>query len=310
MIPKAGDFYSHGCIANDGSVILASQSEVTRVTDANLTSEEFNTGGPITDFCMADADNRRVFVSSANRPIKLLDTVNLDVCSHYIAYSHVEDIEHPFRLCMSKDNSQLIGGFDSVIKIWDVERPGRQVQDMKLSTRKGKEGLSGYVGALAPKDKSVIAAGTYSKTIALIDTRCSTDGLFLPILEFGSTGGGVNQLVCLSDGFTLVSGHRQDKKIRFWDTRNQSGPVSEFARDTPTSQCLKITKYKDNSVLAGDSKGFIHLFDKTGILASQAAFDSAVTFISLDPHKASNALIACGGRSERSCAKFFEIPST
>jgi len=303
------DFYSHGCFLADGSTLLASHAAVTKLSEDNVSVLKYATGGPITDMCAVAENNDKVFVASANRPIKLLSTDDLSLEGNYPAYSHVEEIEHPFRLCISADRTHLIGGFKSVIRLWDVTRPGRQTQPLKLSTRNGKEGLRGHVGAIASKDTSVIAAGTYSKSIALIDTRCSTQGLTIPIISFDmQTGGGVNQLVFLDDGFTLVSGHRQDKVMRFWDTRNESQPIAELPRSTSSSQCLKLVKFGGQGVIAGDEFGYISMYLKSGKSELVKVHDSPVTFVSLNPRDTRHVLSASGSRTTAACTKNWRIP--
>merc|ERR1712157_372073 len=116
------------------------------------------------------------------------------------------------------------GGFQQCIRIFDLQRPGRQIEDWILSTRKGN-GQKGIIGALAcaSNGSDLVAAGSYNKSVCIYHS--GTKGK--PLARFADAQrtfemGGVTHLDWYSDHY-VISGHRRDRYLRVWDLRKAGG---------------------------------------------------------------------------------------
>jgi WD40 repeat protein len=181
--------------------------------------------------------------------------------SAYTAYSLTEEIIHPICLKFSPLCKNIIGGFSSsTVKVWDVQRPGRQISDLIYSTRKSRGSVKGIVSAVEFATEDTFFAGTYSKAIALFDMRdkehCMHIGSDTP--EFG----GVVQLKYIPDTHTLLSGHRTDSAVLGFDVRKPDTPVLELPRVVKTHQRFEFDLLSSKGQLfAGDHYGDLTVFD-------------------------------------------------
>ncbi|XP_046999683.1 F-box/WD repeat-containing protein 9-like isoform X1 [Schistocerca americana] len=147
--------------------------------------------------------------------------------------------------------------WDYTVKCWDVHR----VLEQRSSTA-----LKAAVLSLTQiTHSSVLACGQYTGHVALVDTRCSGDGpasLLRPHhrAALGLASWGENVLVSASEEGRLVTTDLRSPDSPLAQlTLSECFPESSQIKSYPT--CLSV---RGNSLYAGDSKGYVWLFDATG----------------------------------------------
>lgn len=225
-----------------------------------------NLGGVVYDhvfypgFDSARPATQAVLVASCRRPIQLISVSSASILSAYTAYSFTDEIVHPISLRFSPACAHILAGFPaSAVRVWDVQRPGKQVQDIVFSTRKGSHEMKGIVSAVAFLDEQTFVAGTYSKRIGVFDIRDKSKCMQIgPEEEMG----GVVQLeeISSSAGSLIVSGHRMDKFVRCWDLRSPDTPLMELPRVVKTQQRFQFA-HVGSMLLTGDHNGDLTVFD-------------------------------------------------
>jgi len=221
---------------------------------------------------------------SQEHPIHLRDAFNGTLRNTYRPFNNVEEVCHAYSLCFSADGGQILAGFDRTIRIFDLQRPGRQTEEWLLSTRAGK-GQKGIIGSLAASIASpgVYAAGSYSKSICIYQRGCKGKPLmWLSDCQASYEMGGVTQLVWVNE-WMLLSGHRCDRWLRFWDLRKADSErhkestlqapkalLHRFPRHTRTHQRFGFST-KGDLLSTGDDSGAILFYSlshlsETGII--------------------------------------------
>lgn len=186
-------------------------------------------GGPILDFCFFPSFTWEYpatcgFITSCQgHPIHLREASTGKLCNTYRPYNQVDEVCHAYSLCFSPDCSRILAGFSQYIRVFDVQRPGRQIEDWTLSTRKGK-GQKGMIGALSAATESpgIYAAGSYNRSLCVYHQGSRGKPVaWLADREQDYSMGGVTQLEWASE-WMLLSGHRKDNWLRAWDLRMAS----------------------------------------------------------------------------------------
>ena len=273
-----------------------------------------STGGDIFDFdffpffTQSEPLTQSVLVASRNRPVQLVSCVSGLPVSAYTAYSFTEEIVHPLTVKFSPQGGSIVGAFaQSTLRLWDVQRPGRQERDLVLSTRKGQGTQKGIISAVCFAGEETIFAGSYSRDIFMYDlrdkARCMQIGGGM-MSEFG----GVVQLDFLQEKNLLVSGHRMDTSLYVWDVRSPDTALMELPRATNTHQRFSHSVFRDRFVFCGDSYGDLTVFDldRNGdVSIKHKIADSPVVSVSAvaDGDKAR---VACG----YGCRSYSPIPDS
>jgi WD40 repeat protein len=122
---------------------------------------ECNEGECIYDYCWYPLMNSSIpstcqYVStSTDHPIHLWDAFTGDLRATYRAYNQVDELTSAISLAYSIDGTRLFGGFNKQIRIWDVERPGRDCTTRSLVSTRGKgknkrrSGQTGLISCIA-----------------------------------------------------------------------------------------------------------------------------------------------------------------
>ncbi|CAE8601274.1 unnamed protein product, partial [Polarella glacialis] len=233
-------------------------------------------GGPVLDFCFFPGFTQGCpasccfITSSQDHPIHLRDALEGSLRNSYRPYNQVDEVCHAFSLCFSADGSKILGGFPQYIRVFDLQRPGRQVEDWLLSTKKGR-GQKGIIGAVAasPDRPGLYAAGSYNRSICLYQQGNRGK----PVAHLADNGkdhamGGVTQLM-FSGEWLLLSGHRQDGFIRAWDLRmagdrEQEALLHRFPRPAYTHQRFSFG-VQDDLLTTGDDSGNILLYSLSSL---------------------------------------------
>lgn len=237
---------------------LYGKEEISEDRDINLLMPviQVKSVGNIYDFAwypyMSSYDAETCFwISSAqNEPIKMFDAFDGKFKCSYRAYDYADELEAALSVCFSPDGTCIYGGYKKSINIFTTSVPGRDYDT--ISTKQP-------ISCLATNyyESNVLAAGSWNKTISLIDTR---DFLTIDVLH--GHKGGVTFLKYSAKGDYLVSGARMDSNLLLWDMRNLSLPLYKFTRQVDNNQRI----YFDISIggtwlSSGDTRGLIHLWN-------------------------------------------------
>jgi len=209
------------------------------------------------------------FVStSRNSPIHLFDAYNGELRCSYRAFNHVDEVEPAHSVCFSEDGQKLYCGFNKAIRIFNVNAPGRDCQEIKTSA----QGQGGIISCIAPNPgmADVFAAGTYLKSIAMY-----SESTLICLLQ--GQQGGITHLSFSPDGTKLYSGGRMDPEILCWDLRNPGTVLYTMSRQVTTNQRMYFCgDWSGRFILSGNNSGEVTVWDTT-----QAA-DLSSDEISLD----------------------------
>lgn len=188
--------------------------------------------------------------SSQNEPIKMFDAFNGSFKCSYRAYDYADELEAALSVSFSPDGTCIYGGYKKSIKIFTTSVPGRDYDTINI-----KQPIS----CLATNyyESNVLAAGSWNKSISLIDTRD-----FLTIDTLHGHKGGITFLKYSPNGEHLVSGSRKDSNLLFWDMRNLSLPLYKFARRVDNNQKIYFDVSMSGTWLAsGDTRGLLHIWN-------------------------------------------------
>lgn len=210
----------------------------------------------IYDFCWYpfmtsyDADTCFWISSAQNEPIKMFDAFNGSYKCSYRSYDYADELEAALSVCFSPDGTCIYAGCKKSINIFTTAVPGRDYD--VINTKQP-------VSCLATNyyESSVLAAGSWNKTISIIDTRD-----FLTIDTLQGHKGGVTFLKYSPNGEQLVSGSRKDSNLLLWDMRNLSLPLYKFTRRVDNNQKIYFDISSGGTWLAsGDTRGLVHLWN-------------------------------------------------
>jgi len=205
-----------------------------------------------------------ILVSSRNRPIHLVNIHSQSIKASYTAYSLTEEIVHPYSLKSSGDATRLIGGFpSSTVRVWDLQVPGRQINDLIFSTRKQTGTLKGIVGAVNFLNPETILAGTYTGLFGLFDIRDKDKAMMLGSgCQEKKSPGGIVQILPVPGRNIVVSNHRNSSEsLLIWDMRKPDLPFATPIRQFRTQQRSSIGMAHDRFLCYGDDMGKIRVYD-------------------------------------------------
>lgn len=220
------------------------------------------------------------FLSTArSNPIHAWDAFTGRMRASWSGYDQMEELESAISLCASFDGRQIYAGYNKCIRIFDIDRPGRECTRIptwcKRSTgvKRGKRGggggsclsQSGIISCMALNHahNHLLACGSYNGEVGLYDLRSSS--------EFGSglehklflDSHGISQIEFSKDGLYMFVSVRRGQTIRVFDMRAAHAPMMELPRISRTNQKLAFdVSHGDSRFLAcGDSDGYLMLFD-------------------------------------------------
>jgi telomerase Cajal body protein 1 len=188
--------------------------------------------------------------SSQNEPIKMFDAFTGKYKCSYRAYDYADELEAALSCSFSGDGQCIFGGYKKSIKVFTTAIPGRDYDTINLNQP---------ISCLATNyyENNILAAGSWNRTITLIDTRD-----YLTIDTLSGHRGGLTYLKYSSKGEFLISGSRKDSNLLLWDMRNLSLPLFKFTRRVDTNQKIYFDISMESQWLtSGDTRGIIHVWN-------------------------------------------------
>lgn len=237
---------------------LYGKEEISDEREINLLKPviEIKTMGNIYDFTwypfMSSYDPATCFwISSAqNEPVKMFDAFNGSFKCSFRSYDYADELEAALSVCFSPDGQNIFAGMKKSINIFTTTVPGREYDTINI-----KQPISCL--AMNYYEANVLAAGSWNKTISLIDTRD-----YLTIDTLHGHKGGVTYLKYSANGEHLFSGSRKDSNLLCWDMRNLSLPLYKFTRRVDNNQRVYFDISMGGTWLAsGDTRGLVHIWN-------------------------------------------------
>ncbi|ESS34634.1 putative guanine nucleotide-binding protein [Toxoplasma gondii VEG] len=185
-------------------------------------------------------------VTSRDHPIHLYSGIDCSLLASYSCYNHLDEVAHAYSLLFHRTKPRLFAGGISGVRIFDLERPGRQLHDILFATRRAKHGQKGIISCMdfkasGPGANKLFACGSYSQSVCVYTEDCGGRRGALPytapthcLLDTATSWGGVTQVKFVGENL-LVSGHRQDGVMRCWDLRKPDTPLARLGRATTQS---------------------------------------------------------------------------
>ncbi|XP_052782442.1 telomerase Cajal body protein 1-like isoform X2 [Mya arenaria] len=182
--------YMRGCKwAPDGTCLLVNSND-NKLRMFNLPEELYYEGGErkvipelVPVFGIKEADTVYDFswfplmsstdpakacfaVTSKDTPIHLYDAFTGQLRCTYRAYNHVDEVVAAHCVEFSCDGNKIYAGFNKIIRVFDVTRPGREFKSRPTFAKEGQRGIISCI-APSPTDIGLYAAGSYAKSVAL-----------------------------------------------------------------------------------------------------------------------------------------------
>ncbi|XP_064614819.1 telomerase Cajal body protein 1-like [Liolophura sinensis] len=196
--------------------------------------------------------------TSSNTPIHLWDAFTGELRCSYRAFNQVDEVTPAHCVSFSGDGSKLYCGFNKTVRVFNVDRPGRQCEQRLTYMKEGQAGIISCI-ASSPLDAGLYAAGSYSRSVALY---YEPNGEM--VCMFQGHQGGVTHIQFTPDGTKLLSGGRKDPEILCWDLRNPGQILFTAPRKVETNQ--RIYFDVDNSgryLVSGNHDGTVSVWDMT-----------------------------------------------
>ncbi|VDI49225.1 Hypothetical predicted protein [Mytilus galloprovincialis] len=246
---KTEDNYFRGCKwSPDGKCLLTNSNDnklrVYHYPTANTQSElkssvTVKETDTVYDFCwyrkmsLEDPDTCCFLTTCRDGPVHMWDMANGHLKCTYRPYNHLDEIATAHSLALSLDGGKLYTGFNRMIRVFDVSRPGRHcIQRPTFVKHQGQPGIISCIAA-SPQGGGVYAAGSYARAIALYH---EPEGNM--VCMFQGQQGGVTHIAFSPDGTKLYSGGRKDPEILCWDLRKPGQILFVALRLCETNQRL------------------------------------------------------------------------
>uniref|UniRef100_A0A158R4Z3 WD repeat-containing protein 79 n=1 Tax=Syphacia muris TaxID=451379 RepID=A0A158R4Z3_9BILA len=294
-LDSACNNYIKCCKWNADGTVLATSSQDRKLRIFTLESGNLHQvhlaqtiplGNLIYDICWNPLFNL-LATSSKDQPIHCWSLGGTRVISFRGINEQVDDeLDSAQSLCFSSNGMRLYAGYKKVIRIFDINRPGRQQKEIKTwsklfilgslsaETISAKEagGQKSIISCISmnPIMSGVYAAASYGKSLALYSELS-------PNAEcvFDACANGITHLRYSNDGNILFASGRKENFISCWDLRFPGKLLACLERPCNTNQRIYFDLEGSNRYLfSGSSNGAIFIFDISLIGCSSLNFTS------------------------------------
>lgn len=225
--------------------------------------------------------------SSKDHPIHCWDQQGKRIFS-FRGINEQDELDSAQALCFSHDGLHLYGGYRRLIRIFDVNRPGRQQREIKTWVKEsgGQKAVITCI-TMNPVMHGVYAAASYGKSIGLYsDLTSSVECLF------DTSSNGITHIRYSNDGNLLFAAGRKEDFITCWDLRFPGRVLGTLERPCSTNQRLYFEIDSCNRYLfTGDSSGHLRVFDLSFLgleslkpIYIASAYRSTLSGISIHPN--------------------------
>ena len=184
------------------------------------------------------------FISTArDHPVQLWDAASGRLRASYRAFDHMDEIAAALSVCFNPSGERILAGFNRMLRVFDVSRPGRPVEEHATSkTRASRVGQRGLLSCIAfnTDGSGMYAVGSYNNSTALYQDDQRKDRRPIAELECPADGLGVTQVQFSPNSNYLFTGHRMSDAIHCWDVRSTREEVLALPRDARTNQRLQF----------------------------------------------------------------------
>lgn len=198
--------------------------------------------------------------TSKDTPVHMWDAFTAELRCSYRAYDQMDEVVAANSLAFSLDGQKLYCGFNKMIRVFDVERPGRQFTERPTYIKKSG-GQAGIISCITPSpvNHNLYATGSYSKEIALYWEPAGN-----LMCMFQGHQGGVTHINFSPDGNRIYSGGRKDPEILCWDLRSPGTILFTLLRQSETNQRIYFDLDRSGRyIMSGNHDGTITVWDTT-----------------------------------------------
>ncbi|XP_052749562.1 telomerase Cajal body protein 1 homolog [Galleria mellonella] len=212
--------------------------------------------GLVYDFCWYPGMNSNIpetccwITTRQNAPIQMWDAFDGSLRCSYRGFNSVDEMEPALSITFSQEGTRIIAGYKKVLRTFDVERPGRDFSEHKITSS----------ASCFATNSNLLAVGSWNTTISLYNI--SEMGTYKSIGKMHGHSGGVTHAKFTPDGLRLVSGARKDHRLLVWDIRYYRRPLNILSRVVNTNQRV----YFDISpcgryLVSGGTDGILKVWD-------------------------------------------------
>ncbi|KAI5646178.1 telomerase Cajal body protein 1 [Phthorimaea operculella] len=212
--------------------------------------------GLVYDFCWFPGMNSQIpetccwLTTRQNAPVQMWDAFDGSLRCSYRGFNSVDEMEPAISVTFTSDATRIIAGYKKVLRTFDIDRPGRDFAEHKISAP----------ASCLATDCNLLAVGSWNTTISLYNVN--EMGTYKSIGKMHGHSGGVTHVKFTPDGLKLVSGARKDHRLLVWDIRYYRRPLNILTRAVDTNQRV----YFDISpcgkyLVSGGTDGILKVWD-------------------------------------------------
>uniref|UniRef100_A0A914CDB2 WD repeat-containing protein 79 n=1 Tax=Acrobeloides nanus TaxID=290746 RepID=A0A914CDB2_9BILA len=208
--------------------------------------------------------HRDIFAStSKDQPIHLIDADGNRVLTfrgiNDLVVVTEDELSYAHSLSFSLDGKKLYAGYYKAIRIFDMERPGRQVNSIVTFQKESIGGQKSIISCIAqnPIFPGLYATASYGHSIGFYSEQT---GQLDSLINADSSG--ITHIQYSQDGNLLYCGCRRTHVIEVFDLRFPGQVLANLERPADTNQRIFFqTNSTDKYLFSGSSIGHILIHD-------------------------------------------------
>jgi WD40 repeat protein len=244
---------------------------------------------------IVDCDVIRFATTCAGQPVHLWDAYTGKLRASMKGLDQYYEMISAYSITIDAACQNLIAGYSKMFKVFDIERPEREISHFNTCGTYSKSkrikrvfnvyltfdwtidrqnGQTGHISCLTvnPANQSIIGVGSFGRQIGLYSL---TDHEQICVLL--GQNAGLTHLQFSGDGSRLYSAGRKSEELLCWDMRHLGQILFSMKRPASTNQRLLFALNASSKYLvSGDQNGFVHWWDVK-------QFESGAQFSCLEP---------------------------